>query len=73
MNVRYNSKMSIHHNNAVLLGYIDADRFNQINSHMIGWKAISDSLQNKTEIDCKNKYFEIVKIINRDPDGRCGV
>ena len=40
---------------------------------MIKWKAMSDFLQNKTEIECKNKYFEIVKIINRDPDGEYSV
>ena len=45
MNVKYNSKMSIHHNNVVLLEHIDYPKFNNVDSHQLKWKQISDNLK----------------------------
>lgn len=70
MKVRYNSKLSIHHNNIVLLDYIDIDKFNSLDRQRLRWKQISDKMENKTEIDCKNKFFEFMKIVNRDSEGK---
>lgn len=48
MNVKYNSKLSIHHNNIVILDYLDGDKFNLVEKKLLAWKQISDQIKTKT-------------------------
>lgn len=49
----------------IILSYINPEQFAKLSEISIRWKNIANTLTNKSEMDCKNKFQQFMNILGR--------